>query len=176
VKQKLEDNNLKYKAREDSNRRQVNLEEGDLVMVHLKKGIFPRGTYNKLKWKKIGPCKILSKFSSNAYEVEFPKDVGISPIFNVSYLYPYHEDKSSHPTTQDKDGQEVPWEGQFPKATPTIPKRILDKRMSKKTRGKEYYEYLIKWKNHPIEDSTWVTSTMPQKSGVIVEDLMDRSP
>ena len=48
--------------------------------------------------------------------------------------------------------------------------------MNKKTRGKEYYEYLIKWKNHPIEDSTWMASTMLQKSGVIVEDLMDRSP
>ena len=48
--------------------------------------------------------------------------------------------------------------------------------MSKKTRGKEYYEYLIKWKTHSIEDSTWMTSTMLQKSGVAVEDLMDRSP
>ena len=48
--------------------------------------------------------------------------------------------------------------------------------MSRKTRGKEYYEYLIKWKNHPIEDSTWITATMLQKTGIIVEDLMDKSP
>ena len=49
-------------------------------------------------------------------------------------------------------------------------------RMSKKTRGKEYYEYLIKWKDHTIEDSTWMTATMLHKNGVITEDLMDRSP
>ena len=70
--------------------------------------------------------------------MEFPKDVGISPIFNVSYLYSYQEYQFSHPTTQVESNQEVPWEEQFPKAKPTIPERILDKRMRKKTRGKEY--------------------------------------
>jgi hypothetical protein len=42
--------------------------------------------------KKIGPCKVLRKFDENAYEIEFPKDVGISPIFNISDMYPYRED------------------------------------------------------------------------------------
>ena len=100
----------------------------------------------------------------------------ISPIFNVSYLYTYHADESNPTITQEKSHQEVPWEAQLPKVTSTILERILDKRMSKKTRGKEYYEYLIKWKNHPIEDSTWMISIMLEKSGVIVEDLMDMSP
>ena len=40
----------------------------------------------------------------------------------------------------------------------TIAKRpqmehILDKRVSKKTRLKQYFEYLVKWKNHPVEDA-----------------------
>ena len=29
---------------------------------------------------------------------------------------------------------------------------IIDKRVSRKTRRKEYFEYLIKWKGHPVED------------------------
>jgi hypothetical protein len=60
-----------------------------LILAHLRKERFPRGTYNKMKMKKIGPCKVIRKFGANAYEIELPDGVRISSIFNVMDLYPY---------------------------------------------------------------------------------------
>ena len=47
-------------------------------MVHLRKEHFLVGTYNKLKMKKFGPCKIVKMHDSrNAYEVELPTELNI---------------------------------------------------------------------------------------------------
>jgi hypothetical protein len=53
---------------------------------------------------------------------------------------------------------------------------ILDKRVSKKTRRKEYFEYFVKWKDHPVEDASWENEEEIQKHGQTVQELMDRSP
>jgi hypothetical protein len=54
--------------------------------------------------------------------------------------------------------------------------KILNKRVGKKTRRKEYFEYLVKWKGHPIEDASWETEEEILKHGHTVQELMDRSP
>ena len=53
---------------------------------------------------------------------------------------------------------------------------ILEKRAGKKTRRKQYFEYLVKWKNHPVEDASWETEAVIQKHGHTMQELMDRSP
>ena len=68
VKARLQYSNTSYKVRADSKRREKNYEVGDLVLAYLKRDRFPKGEYNKLKMKKIGPCRIRRKFSGNAYE------------------------------------------------------------------------------------------------------------
>lgn len=87
---------------------------GDKVLAHLHKEHFPKGTYNKLKYKKLGPCNVLQKFSANAYEIQLPPGIGISPIFNVADLFPYmtdpkekEEDGSTRPTQNTQDGGEA---------------------------------------------------------------------
>jgi hypothetical protein len=80
--------------------------------VHLRrKERFLRGTYNKLKMKKIGSCNILRKFEANSYEIELPDGVGISPIFNIEDLYPYRPDEVG-----EKNQKEIQWVKQFPVA------------------------------------------------------------
>ena len=83
-------------------RREVNFEVGDLVLAHLRREKFPKREYNKLKLKKIGPCRILRFFFANAYEIELPPDIGISPIFNVVDLYMY-EDIDIDDAVEDKE-------------------------------------------------------------------------
>jgi hypothetical protein len=101
--------------------------------------------------KKIGSCKILRKFDANSYEIEFPDDVGISPIFNVSYLYPYRKDD----TEGSRNQENIQWEKQMPIAEKPQMERIFDQRIGKKTKRKSYFEYMFKWKGHPIEDDNW---------------------
>ena len=60
-------------------------------MFHLRKDYFLVGTYNKLKMKKFGPCKIVQRYDfGNAYEVKLPDKLNISPIFNISNFKKYY--------------------------------------------------------------------------------------
>jgi hypothetical protein len=39
-----------------------------------------------------------------------------------------------------------------------------------------HLEYLVKWKDHPMEDSSWVTKPDILKHGKTMQDLMEKSP
>jgi hypothetical protein len=54
--------------------------------------------------------------------------------------------------------------------------KIIDQRIGKKTRRKTYFEYLVKWKNNPTEDASWVIEPDIQKNGNTLREFMDRSP
>ena len=51
---------------------------------------------------------------------------------------------------------------------------ILDTRVAKNTRKKEYLEYLVKWKEHPVEDYTWMNVAELEANGFTIVDLMNR--
>ena len=134
---------------EYSKRREKKYEVVDLVLAYLKRDRFPKGEYNKLKMKNIGPCRILRKFSANSYELEMPTGVGISPIFNVADLYPYVAGDTRPFAEGENLTEDLQWVGQMPMVQQLKVEAILDTKVVKSTRKKDYLEYLVKWKKQP---------------------------
>jgi hypothetical protein len=64
----------------------------------------------------------------------------------------------------------------FPQLEKPHMEKIIEQRDGKKTRRKTYPEYLVKWKDHLVEDSSWVTEPDILKHGKTVQELMDKSP
>jgi hypothetical protein len=52
---------------------------------------------------------------------------------------------------------------------------IIDKRISRKTKRNAYFEYLVKWKGHPVEDASWEDEAAIHRHGQTMQELMNRS-
>ena len=87
VKQNLTKNTQKIKYRVHMKERNIRYHVGDLVMVHLNKARLPKGVPSKLQMSR--PCKILEKYENNAYNIYLPKDIALSPTFNVTGMIPF---------------------------------------------------------------------------------------
>ena len=63
----------------------------------------------------------------------------------------------------------------MPKTVKKEVEAILEKRVSKRTKGQVYFQYLVKWKGQPVEDASWLTTAELQKYGASPESLRDDS-
>ena len=101
---------------------------------------------NKLSPKYYGPYKVLQKIGTMAYKLELPAASQVHPVFHVSCLNKVIRDKVLVQTILpelDEEGKII-LEPEAVKETGT--RQLQNRSISK---------YLIKWKNLPIEDSTW---------------------
>ena len=120
-------------------------------MVHLRKEHFPVGTYNSLKMKKFGLCKIVKRHDSiNAYEVELLVELNISLVFNISDLIEFYEGGDGDEVTN------IQWSILAATLDTKEIEEILASYVGRSTRNRTYKEYLIKWKGRLIEDSSWL--------------------
>jgi translation initiation factor IF-1 len=86
TKLNIEKMNEKYRNAAIKDRKEVKLEPGDLVWLHLRKEQFPELRKSKLMSRAAGPFKILAKINDNAYKFELSRVFGVSPSFNISDL------------------------------------------------------------------------------------------
>ena len=81
--------NKKYRIAVSKGRKEIKLEPGDLVWLHLRKDRFSKLRKSKLMPRAAGPYKIIEKINDNAYKLELPPKFGVSPTFNIADLKPY---------------------------------------------------------------------------------------
>ena len=100
----------------------------------------------KLKPRFYGPYKVIRKVGNVAYELELPMGSKIHNVFHVSCLKKvicqYISVSYTLPPLDD-EGQLV-----------LIPYKILKTR-ERRLRSKKIKEYLVQWKDFPIEEATW---------------------
>jgi hypothetical protein len=107
TKLNIEKMNEKYRIAASKGHKEVKLEPGDLVWLHLRKERFLELRKSKLMSRAAGPFKILAKINDNAYKLELPPEFGVSPSFNISDLRPYlgEEDEISSRTMSLQEGE-----------------------------------------------------------------------
>jgi hypothetical protein len=107
TKLNIEKMNEKYCIATSKGRKELKLEPGDLVWLHLRKERFSELRKSNLMSHAAGPFKILAKISDNAYKLELPPEFRVGPSFNISDLRPYlgEEDEMPLRTTSMQEGK-----------------------------------------------------------------------
>ncbi|KAJ4699844.1 Ty3/gypsy retrotransposon protein [Melia azedarach] len=142
----------KMKKWADKKRRDVEFQEGDLVMVKLLPQQFKslRKVHKGLVRRYEGPFPIVKKVGKVSYRVLLPPKLKIHPVFHVSMLKPYHGDEED-PSRGESKRAPTAVVTSFDKEVECI---LADRRVRK--RGvPNYNEYFVKWKGLPESEATW---------------------
>lgn len=83
-------------------------------------------------------------------------------IFIIFYGDETHEKKSDVSNLHNL----TPWEQQLPARQCEEIDEVIDSRVVRRTTGKEYKEYLIKWRGEKMEEATWVAGPELLKLGI----------
>ena len=104
------------------------------------------------------PYSIIRKLRSNAYLLDLPNDMDISPVFNVEDLLPYRG--TFEPSTLPSSVSA----GETSKGTPTMPllqhsKETVDITLDDEfatSRDDDFHHFLVKWHGRSDFDATWI--------------------
>ncbi|XP_034695628.1 uncharacterized protein LOC117921777 [Vitis riparia] len=124
----------------------------DMVLVKLLPQQFKslRPVHKGLVRRYEEPFPILGKVGKVSYRVELPPRLKIHPVFHVSYLKPYHEDKDDSSRGLSK---------RAPTAIVTSydkeVEHILVDRVIRRRGVPPVTEYLVKWKRLPESEASW---------------------
>ncbi|KAL2251583.1 UNVERIFIED_CONTAM: Transposon Tf2-11 polyprotein [Sesamum indicum] len=148
----LEKAQKRMKKYADQNRRFIEFNAGDLVIVkvpdpRLSKSL--RGRDPRLMQKYVGPLSIIKRIGTVAYKVELPSWWKIHNVFHVSQLKKYSADK-------EDDACNLPScpQLELTKAKEKVAEAILNHRVTS-TAKRNHTEYLVKWRGCSSMENTW---------------------
>jgi hypothetical protein len=120
----IEKMNEKYRVAGSEGRKELKLDPGDLVWLHLRKERFPETLKSKLITRAAGPYKIIDKINDNAYKLELPPEFGVNPTFNIADLTPYlGGDELESRTTLFQEGEDD--DDITPLDAPAVPPSVM---------------------------------------------------
>ena len=157
ARESLEKAARRMKKYADRNRRPVEFQVGDQVLLKLTPQIWKKvdrkTRHRSLIPKYDGPFEVLKRVGQVAYRLKLPDQLKLHPTFHVSFLKSYHG---------DLDTSRV----QMQRAPPLVIKefdqqaeQILDHRTMGPSRKKRRIDYLVKWKGKEISEATWERDT-----------------
>ncbi|XP_070017178.1 uncharacterized protein [Nicotiana sylvestris] len=158
----------RMKRHADQNRRFVEYQVGDKVMVKIPKRYLFAGVHDPcLLQKYIGPLSIERRIGKVAYRVDTPAWWKIHHVFHVSLLKPFWED------TEDPSRSQLTILGiRGPNSTgKRRVEAILDDRVIHASR-KDHQEFLVKWQGCDAEENTWERGTHLKAYKSLIEDYL----
>lgn len=164
VRKRLAISSNKYKQYADLHKRFVEFQPGDLVLIRLRPERFPKGVFQKLHHRRAGPFKILQKLGLNAYHLELPSNLQISPVFNIEDLTAYNGHMED--PVLNSPPINIP---DYVKPKEEI-EAILDDQLVSTRRG-GYQKFMVKWRNRPLSDSCWLQTEEVQRLNPDLYDL-----
>jgi len=78
-----------YADKGNRGRKELVLNEGDWVWLHLRKDRFPTKRKSKLSPRGDGPFQVMERINNNAYSLDHPEEYGVSNTFNITDLVPF---------------------------------------------------------------------------------------
>ncbi|PKI46790.1 hypothetical protein CRG98_032827 [Punica granatum] len=133
----------------DKKRRHVEYSVGDLVLVKLHNILRHKDVHKGLTRGYEGPFQVLQCVGNMSYKVELPKKLKLHPVFHVSMLKPFQEDKEDSSRAESSRapiGAKATYDQDV--------KQVLADRVVRKRWCKPKHEYLIKWKGLPESEAS----------------------
>ena len=152
----------------DKKHRDVGYKVGDLVLLSTR-NLKMKGTPGKLQKRFVGPFRVTETIGEQAYRLALPDEWKIHPVFHVSLLRDWK--------AADVQEDQPVMQGDAPEVEE--PYYEIEKllRWRKIKRNKKIIkEYLVLWKDYPVEEATWVTPEQFIKPELLQQFIREDQP